>query len=193
MEAEIQTLIKRISSDLQTLEELLQAGDIERVEIRFPRGIIRRADEFKNRLIFIQGYVLKTNVAYHLMLSDVYRWILNRFDISLTAKEMLIKEGISLIGNIIESIVKYIATNIEKPSSEIGFKRACTIIAKHGVITSEQKEELTWIWGMRCKEHILNLKNTEYNKYTIEHYNKAIRVWHNLESALQDAKKKGRI
>ena len=163
------------------------------MDIKFPRGVIRTAGYFRNRLIFINNYVLKTNLAYHLMLSDVYRWILNRFDISLTAKEMLIKEGISLIGNIIEAIVRYLAIESFGQKKDIGFSRACTVLVDNGIITKEQKKSLQWLWDMRCKEHLLNLPNTEYNKYTLQHYNMAILIWLDLENTLQDAKARGLI
>ncbi len=193
MKEEIQKLVERISLDFQKLDELLKQDEVENINIRFPRGVIRTADDFRNRLIFVNDYTLKTNLAYHFMLSDVYRWILNRFDISLTAKEMLIKEGISLIGNIVEAILKHIAVDVFNTDRNIGFSKACTILIENGIITKDQKKNLQWLWNLRCKEHIYNLPNTEYNKYTLEHYNKAIMIWRNLESSLQKAKGDGLI
>ena len=187
-------LVRKISDDMQNLESLLQAESIESVNIRFPRGVIRTADHFRNRLSFVNDYVLKTNIAYHLMLTDVYRWILNRFDISLTAQEMLIKEGISLIGNIIEAILKHISKHLGASSPDIGFSKTCTILVEHNIISKEQKKNLEWVWGiMRCKEHIFTLPNAEYGKYTLEHYNRVIQVWRDLERSLQKAKNEGLI
>jgi len=193
MNDKINELVRRISENMQNLEFLLQAEGIKSVNIRFPRGVIRTADHFRNRLSFINDYVLKTNIAYHLMLTDVYRWILNRFDISLTAQEMLIKEGISLIGNIIEAILKHILKRLSILSSDIGFSKACTILVERKIISKEQKKNLKWVWDMRCKEHIFTLPNTEYGKYTLEHYNKAIQVWRDLEKSLQKAENEGLI
>ena len=189
----LKNLVRKISDDMQNLESLLQAEGIESVNIRFPRGVIRTADHFRNRLSFVNDYVLKTNIAYHLMLTDVYRWILNRFDISLTAQEMLIKEGISLIGNIIEAILKHISEHLGASSPDIGFSKTCTILVEHNIISKEQKKNLEWVWGMRCKEHIFTLPNAEYRKYTLEHYNKVIQVWRDLEKSLQKAKNDGLI
>lgn len=185
-QTQINKLIENISAELQDLEKLLHDSSPKRVDIRFPRKVIRTAEYFRTRLGFINDDTLKTNIAYHLMLSDVYRWILNRFDIALTAKELLIKEGISLIGNIIEAIITHIARNITSNSNErIGFKKACTILVENKIITDELKKDLLWVWGMRCKEHLLNLKETEYKKYELKHYNNAIRIWHNFENQLK--------
>ena len=40
------------------------------------------------------------------MLSDVYRWMLNRTDLWGTPREMLIKECVCLMGSLVESITK---------------------------------------------------------------------------------------
>ena len=169
---------------------MLKGNGIENVDIRFPRGVIRTANHFRNRLNFVTDYTLRTNLAYHLMLSDVYRWILNRFDIDLTAMEMLIKEGISLMGNIIEAVIKYTIRKLTG-KSKLGFSKACSILVEHNIISKEQKKALQEVWNMRCKEHILNLSDTEYGKYTLQHYNRTIQIWHDLEKTLQKAKDVG--
>lgn len=190
----INELIENISVDLQKLEELLYNSSTKKVNIRFPRKVIRTADYFRSRLVFISDDTLRTNIAYHLMLSDVYQWILNRFDIALTAKELLIKEGISLMGNIIEAIIVHIARNITSDSKDrIGFKKACTILVENKIITAELKRDLMWVWGMRCKEHLPNLKETEYKKYELEHYNKTIKIWHDFENQLKKWKENIKI
>jgi len=188
MSSEIQSIVNRISDDLQELELLLYVSDTEKININFPRGVIRTAGTFRSKLDFIDNQILRTNIAYHLMLSDVYRWILNRFDISLTAKEMLIKEGISLIGNITEAILKYVAIDILGNDPKIGFSRACSVLMENRIISKEQKKELKWLWNMRCKEHIYNLRNTEYGKYTIEHYNIAIKILKDFELSIKKAR-----
>ena len=106
---------------------------------------------------------------------------------------MLIKEGISLVGNVVEAILKHIAINVFNIGRDIGFSRACSVLVEKEIITKNQKKNLQWLWEMRCKEHIFNLHNTEYNKYTLKHYNKAIIIWCDLESSLQEAKEKGLI
>lgn len=184
--SQIRKLVENISTDLQFLEKLLQDNNVQKVNIRFPRKVIRTAEYFRARLVFVNDDILRTNIAYHLMLSDVYRWILNRFDIALTAKELLIKEGISLMGNIIDAVITHIARNfMSNPKDRIGFKKACTILVENEIITTELKENLMWVWGMRCKEHLPNLRKAEYKKYELEHYNKTIKIWREFENMLK--------
>ena len=134
---EIAELVDEISKKLQLLEKKLQDYDTEKVEIRFPRGFLRRAVYFRGRLSFIQDETLKRNLAYHFLLSDVYRWILNRFDIALTAQEMIIKEGLSLFGNIIAAIVVDIANRIKTPQNKRGVSASITILVKNNIISKE--------------------------------------------------------
>lgn len=188
MEKKIEILVEHISNKLQELEELMKKNNIEKVEIKFPRGFIRRADDFRNRLTFIRNDTLKTNIAYSLMLTDVYRWILNRFDIAITAQEMLIKEAISLLGNIIEAILKYLIGD-----KNAGVDRCCTYLVKKEIITHEQKKDIRWLWSMRCKAHLANLPEREYQKYTLREYNKAILIWREFEKSLTKAKTDGKL
>jgi len=192
MNEEVRRIVSLIGFNLQNLERLLQQNKIEKVNIRFPYGVIRKADHFRDRLSFIKDDTLRTNLAYHLMLTDLYRWILNRFDIALTAKEMLIKEGISLMGNIIEAVIRHTAKNLTGKDN-FGFYKACSILLEHNIISKEQKKDLEWLWGMRCKQHIFTLPDAEYGKYNLKDYNRAILIWHDLEETLRRAKNRIRF
>jgi hypothetical protein len=189
----IENIVNWISKLFQELENQIKKNKLEKVEIDFPKGVIRTADFFRSRLTFISDEVLKTNIAYHLMLSDVYRWILNRFKLDLIAKEMLIKEGISLFGNILEAVLLHTAKLLKPDEEKIGFFRACTILIKKGIISKEMKKELEWVWSMRCKEHLASLPEREYDKYKLEDYNRTVLIWRSLEKNLRDAKQHGKI
>ena len=191
MKEDIEELVNKISQDLQILEDKLRHSEIEKVDIRFPRGYLRKASNFRKRLYFIKNETLKRNLAYHFMLSDVYRWILNRFDLSLTAKEMIIKEGLALLGNIMAAIVKEITSKIDPNGNKHGVKASITVLVEREIITEELGKDLKWLWGVRCKEHIENLKDWEYQKYSLNDYNKAIKIWHALEDQLNNACMRG--
>lgn len=45
------------------LEVYIKRNDIERVDIRFPRGVLRTAQFFRDDLFFIEDYNFKTNLA----------------------------------------------------------------------------------------------------------------------------------
>ncbi len=185
---EIEELVKEISEKLQELENLLNQKNIPKVDLVFPRGVVRTADEFRNRLNFISDPILKSNIAYTLMFTDLLRWILNRFDVAFTLKEMLIKSGISSIGYIIEAILKHI---LKDPKA--GIDRCCTELVKKGIISEDLKKDIKWVWSRRCKEHLITLKEREFQKYKLNDYNKAIKTWQELEGALYNAKINGKI
>jgi hypothetical protein len=189
----IKYIIDQISNLFQKLEEQIKEYKLEKVEVKFPRSVIRTANFFRGRLTFISDEILKTNIAYHLMLIDLYKWILNRFDIALTAKEMLIKDGISLWGNIAEAVLLHVAKLLKADEKKIGFYKACTILYKNGIISRQMKEDLKWLWSMRCKEHLANLPEREYYKYNLDQYNKSASIWQSLEEMLRNAKRSGKI
>ncbi|MCM8808189.1 MAG: hypothetical protein NC926_09690 [Candidatus Omnitrophica bacterium] len=180
---EIEKLVKEISEKLQALENLLNQKNIPKVDLVFPRGVVRTANDFRNRLNFISDPVLKSNIAYSLMFTDFLRWILNRFDVAFTLKEMLIKSGISLIGYVIEAILKHI---LKDPNA--GIDRCCTELVKKGIISQDLKKNIKWVWNRRCKEHLITVKEIELQKYELKDYNKAILTWQELERVLYGAK-----
>ncbi|MDD3421892.1 MAG: hypothetical protein PHS47_06325 [Methanocellales archaeon] len=190
---EISKLVNDIGMKLQLLEGELQKHGIEKVDIRFPRGFLRKTGLFADRLSFIQNEILKTNLTYNFLLSDIYRWILNRFDIVFTAKEMVIKERICLFGNIIAAIVTDVADGIDPPQNRRGFKTSLTILMENKIISEELKEDLGWLWGIRNKVHLETLKEPEYAKYELEDYNKAEIIWEELEKQLNNAQLDGKL
>jgi len=123
------------------LEGHIKRNDIERVDIRFPRGIIRTAKFFRSELSFINDNTFKTNLAYHLMLTDIYRWMLNRFDLRFTAQEMLIKEGICLMGRICGDISQYMAKNLVN-HEKVGVNGSLSILKDNDIIDAELKTDL---------------------------------------------------
>ena len=186
-ELEYQKEIGRLFSEM---EEYIRNNSIEKVSIRFPRGVLRKADDFRSELYFIDDSTFKTNIAYHLMLTDLYHWFLNRFDIGLTAQEMLIKAEFCLYGNICGAIAQCFdkkLLNLE----QVGVKRALSALIKNGIIDEDLKKRIMDIWGQRNKEHILSLKEKEYDKYNLEKYDKTVFTWREFKKSLQKARDVG--
>lgn len=118
------------------------------------------------------------------MTTDIFRWMLNRTDISLTAKEMLIKQGISLIGVVAESVVKVVLAGQPGGGNKQNFKKRVETLFNTGRITEEIKVELEWLWDTRNDVHLMLLDEREYNKYNLKHYNRAVRALANLRISL---------
>jgi len=187
---QVYPITQQIGNSLQDLENFLSQNnfDFPQIKIPFPLGILGKVEDFMNELSFLSDKILKRNLAYHLLLADFYKWFLDRFNILFTGQEMLIKEAIGLYGRICAAIVANI-------SGRKGFMPGVKDISKNRIIDDRLKEDLEWLWNTRCKEHIENLKEVEYEKYSLENFEKAILIWERLKQFLQKStqNKKGLI
>ena len=179
----ISTLVARIGADLQQLEDRLKLDGDQKCKVRFPRGFIRTAAHFRSRWWFIRDAALKRNVAYSLILSDVYRWLLNRTDLFGTPREMIIKEGVCLIGTLAESITKdAMRKHCPKQTS---FKKRMAKMTDLAIIDAGLQARLDALWDLRNREHLYLLDEREFGKYELKHYNDAIRTLQALRDAIE--------
>jgi len=90
--------VREINDRIKAINDYLGEGDETKLSepylIRIPPGYIRTADEFRAMLEIPITSQLKTNVAYHLILSDLYSLLLNRYKVWGTLREMIIKSQI---------------------------------------------------------------------------------------------------
>ena len=185
--------IEEISDKLTQLERILNVNEIENVNITFPRGVIRRAQHYRDKLPFIIDDILSSNIAYHLMLNNLYRWLFNRFDIDLTLKEMLVKAAIINYGNIIDAIIRPIAKAILLPErKKIGFDAATTILVKRRLLTKTLQKKIKKIWNIRCKQHV-ETERWEYQKYSLEDFNLTEEVFEQIIIRLTNIYEKGQF
>ncbi|CDM66725.1 hypothetical protein [Pyrinomonas methylaliphatogenes] len=184
MEKSIETLVERIGNDLQEIENCLKSEGDRCLKIRFPRGYLRKAKFFRKQYWFISNPNLQRNIAYTLILSDVYRWLLNRTDLYGTAREMIIKEGICLVGSLCESITKDVAQHKNICGKNAGYKQRTAAMVEQGMISDNLKKDLDDLWDWRNREHLFLLDEWEYGKYTLKRYNDAIRVLGCLRESL---------
>jgi len=180
----IEQLAERIGGDLQKLEDLLKRCGDKRTKIRFPRGFLRTAAHFRERFWFIRDENLRRNIAYSLILSDVYRWLLNRTDLQGTAREMLIKECVCLMGSLAESITKDAMQSF--CGKKQGYAKRTAKMRELGIIDGALERKLDWLWDYRNREHLFLIEDREYGHYTLEHYNDAIGTFRALRKALHE-------
>ena len=171
-DAELGAVAAEVSRHLQDIQNYLGAEPGPLGKFRFPRGFIRTADYFRARLPFILDRETRDNLAYSLILTDVYRWLTIRTDIFGTAREMVLKSAIVLAGSICETMavkvtVPYIGRNAR-------FKPRCTQMASRGQITQDLRNELHWLWDTRSAIHICDVDGREYERYNTSDYNRAI-------------------
>jgi len=174
---ELEQTIGRINQLIQEVHDFIgpddpHAYDQPKYMIDIPRGYIRRAVQFRQKLNFISDSNIKKNISYSLQLSDFYCWILNRTSLSLTVKEMFIKYGIVLMASICETIVVHVC--IGRIGRNYGFIEKTKRMVAQEMITQEIQTELEWLWDTRLGIHIFALDFQEYNVYNEDHYSRSI-------------------
>lgn len=180
---ELVEAVADVSEKLQSIQDYLGQDSSADGKVRFPRGFMRTADHFRHKLFFIPDRNARDNLAYALILSDVYRWLTNRTDLYGTAREMIIKAGIVLTGSIAETImVEYTRGVIGRRH---GFCARADRMAAAGIISGHLSEDLKWLWETRGGIHIYEINEREYERYRMSDYNRAIRVLRSLREELE--------
>ncbi len=181
---ELKDAVSIIDDHIQKIQNYLGQDPHADGKIRFPRNFIRTADHFRNQLSFVKDTNIKDNLAYALILSDVYRWLTNRTDIFGTAKEMVMKSGIALMGSICETMA------IDGTKGIIGKKHSfcerCNRMVTKDIISEYLKNELHWLWEARAAIHIYEINHREHEKYKMKDYNRAIKITRELRNAFEN-------
>lgn len=172
-----------VSEKLQAIHDYLGDRNHPHGIIRFPRGYLRTCVEHRRNYSFVTDHVLASNIAYALLLTDLFRWLLNRTDLAGQAREMLIKKEISVIGSIIECVTKkYLHA---RRGGGQNYKYRSQVLVDEGVITETLKIEVDWVWDVRNKGHLALLDVRDWKNYSMTDCNRAIRALHNLRDSLK--------
>jgi hypothetical protein len=173
-----------VGRKLQEIQDYLGADSHRAAKVRFPRGYIRTANHFRSRLPFILDRDARDNLAYALILTDVYRWVTNRTDLFGTAREMVFKAGVVLAGSICETMaVNYTDGAIGR---SVRFKTRCDRMVTAGMISDDLRDELHWVWDTRSAIHLCDLEVREFERYTTADYNRAISCIRDLRDQLDE-------
>lgn len=187
-----------IQSDKELAQKVIEAGALlqeiqdyagrdfsKSTKVRFPRGYIRTAAEARGRILFIKDDKLKSNVSYTMLLSDVQHWLLVRTDLSGTAKEMIIKLQMFLLGSIIESLTKVYL----KGKCGGNFCKRTAYLKEHGVISEQLQIDIDWLWNMRNNMHLFLVDSSEWqsSNYTVANHNRAVRAFKSLLEKLNES------
>lgn len=156
---QLRAAVRKAGDLLQSVQEFVGRDLQPAAKVRFPRGYLRTASDHRVQLRFVSDSVLKSNLAYTFILSDVILWLLLRTDVGATAREMLVKLQLFLGGTMVESITKeYLRGLCGK-----GYEKRCEYLVSEGVIEDELREELNWLWNMRNNMHLFLLERPEYD------------------------------
>lgn len=179
---ELLLVTTEVGEKIQEINDYLGQRNHPHGTIRFPRGYIRTCVIHRSKYQFVKDATLKSNVAYTLLLTDLFRWLLNRTDIAGQAKEMLIKKEISSLGSIAESITKDYLKGRKGGGKH--YKYRSQVLVDEGIITKELKDEIDWVWDVRNGEHLALLKQRDWKVYKMKDCNRAIRALQDLRNGL---------
>src|SRR5690606_10798067 len=155
--------------------------NVVEARVRFPRGFILSAGTYRCSLPDIGTEVQRRNASYALMTLDVFRWVCVRTDLSGAALSMVVKEAIAILGALCEWMTKE-ATRGAGSSRRYAVRTGRLVDA--GIIDSALKEELDWIWGTRCNEHLYEVTSLEHEMYSRADYNRGLAAYKALRQAL---------
>lgn len=163
---------------LQEIHNYVERDFSKSAKVRFPRGYIRTAAEARSRIRFVKDVNLRSNVSYTMLLSDVQHWLLVRTDLSGTAKEMIIKLQMFLLGSITESLTKVFL----KGKCGGNFCKRTAYLKEHGIISEQLRIDIDWVWEMRNKMHLFLVDNSEWQSsdYSVTNHNRAVRTFKSL-------------
>ena len=183
---ELQRVANQASALIQEIHDYCAATnrtivDVPEARVRFPRGFIRTASYQRSRFSFLNDNALKSNIAYTLILSDTILWLSVRTDVGGTARDMLNKLFIFLVGSIIESVTKVYLHSICGKN----FERRIEFLVENEVISNDLKNETCWVWDTRNRMHLFQLEGREYeNEYNQENHIRTIAAFRGLLAAL---------
>jgi len=112
--------------------------------------------------------------------SDVFRWVINRTTIKGVARDMIIKETICLMAQIIESITFDLLKGYFPGKKIDYYKKRTNKLQEIGFIDENLKQELHWVWDTRQNQHMFLMAVREHEHYQVKDLNRAVRATSSL-------------
>jgi hypothetical protein len=166
-DAQLATAVANAGQLLQDIQDYALRADRDDAKVRFPRGVMKTAEEYRAQLPRYVEPQRASSCAYAFMHLDVLWWILNRTDITLTAKEMILKSAIITLATITEAVL----TIHRHPGfgAGQGFKDRVNAARQTGLMDAADHTLFNNLWDHRCKVHLKALEGYEFAKYKDEH------------------------
>lgn len=177
MDKYVNRLTLAIGHQLKTLEKTLDEQSIEHVAIRFPRGFIRTRSYHEKRLSFLPDGVAKRNIAYTLQVTDVNRWMLNRFDLRGPAQSLFIKQAAITLISVLEAVLQTV-WNTENPGTtkSLKFFQLINKTEFAGMLSQSTASALHNARQFRNQIHVQSVATPEWDRYGLSDYNKTIKT-----------------
>lgn len=182
-------------------------------KIRFPRGYIRKASEFRDRYSLpqlIHDGDRRSNIAYALQTTDFLNYLVNRFSIGLSVERVLYKIAIAHIVSIIEALIYGTIDSLHKHCVEdtrvchrssrcplyikspnkYTFRHAIDLLISKEVLrlSEEEKTGLLELKTIRDRVHIWDAIGNEFldHDFALKEYNSCIRILSTVREHLKN-------
>ena len=155
----IDRIVTDASEAMQLLQHQFGRDNVPAARVRFSRGFLRTAAECRSGLPNLGTEVQRCNASYGLMTVDIFRWLVIRTDLSGAALSMIVKESIAVYGAMCEWLAKEALHGNGKGKPYV--KRTEKLV-ELGILDQALKDELNWIWDVRCNEHFHEVTSLEH-------------------------------
>lgn len=164
--------VQRASEALQEIQNVAGRKPLDAARVQFPRGYLTEIGKRRLALGFVRSNTVRNNVAYTLMLHDVHMWILGRTDLAGLASDMVIKSCLATLGSVAEALI----TDATTPplGKRQKFSSRADYLVTLGATDEMLAEDLKWLWDMRCRQHLFELTETEFDFYSQEDLDRAV-------------------
>ena len=169
---------------LQDIQDYCERENVVQARVRFPRRYLLTAAAYRRLLPNLPQPLLAKNISYALMTADLLAWLAIRTDLSGQAFEMIVKEGICVLASICESLTR--RQGVRGLGKKKVFSERTETLVQMGVISNEAKCALDRIWEIRKREHLSDLRDTDYNQYSRTDFNRARAAYIQLVNGLKN-------
>ena len=208
---------EKISALLKANEDLLRAEGFDLPndnvnmdgfqKIKIPSQYIRTKEYFYEKYhlyVIVSTWDVRNNIAYSFQMSDLYNYLMNRFNIWGSVETMLYKNAIINLISILEAFISECANNICCCPSECGKLQKCKLhfsnnqrnrtydglikMKKLGVVDYDdsQMDRIKEIIDLRNRVHIRLAENNEFNSsdFCLALYNEVIGLLKQISEAI---------
>jgi hypothetical protein len=182
LDQELEKLATTASDALQQIQTLLDRNKNNAGKVQFPRGYLQTAAQQRRLLPNIGTRLKCKNASYSLMLADTLRWLAIRTDLAGPPLSMLVKEAICIYGAILDWLLKEVTYG---NGSRRSFQYRTQKCIELGIIDQDLKNELDWVWDLRCNEHFHEVTESEIDMYGRADHDKARKAFVELSKSIK--------
>lgn len=173
-------------ADIASTLTAFQLEQKQELKVSFPRGVIRKLDDITPRWPFEElSTETKRNLACFIQLCDVNRWILNTWDIGLTAGYLWEWQCCLPVIAILETLLHSFGYAYGFFNEDTQFKKVINTLQSKSVYDGKHKEQLHELRNYRNRIHVFLVKEKiPLHDGKRRHYNNCVRILTDTEALL---------